>query len=197
MEAKTLSKKVTVDSVPQELAMDHWKLPSNSGWNMTSWLVRESVTIQRSRYLLVEIVLTGRYWNRSKLARKDFTASDLVKEYSVILSQVLVAESAVKRLRDQLSKWVRTPINKFAATTLQVKEELAGLDSQMFKMEFGPQEDLIVDVGHTVCTISYKMNALAGQCSYVVDQSCVQTFIDGLDLSIKATHNKRRQPTGE
>ena len=147
---------------------------------MTSWMLRDVVKINRKRYLLVEVVLTGKFWNRVKLAQKDFSASDRAKEYSVILPQVLIAEAALKKLHRELSGWLKTPIHKFADTSLNLKEELGGVDFQAFSMEFGKRSDLIIDIGHTACTISYKTNALAGECAYIVDQSCIQTFVDGL-----------------
>ena len=160
--------------------MSSWNLPSNSGWNITSWIVRDVIRINRKQYLLVEVVFTGRYWNRVKLAQKTFSGSDQVKEYSVILPQVLLGESQLKKLHHRLSSWLKTPIEKFASDALKLKEELAGLDSQSFEIEFGRRDDLVINIGHTVCTISYKANALIGQSSYVVDQSCIQTFADGL-----------------
>ena len=174
-------------------AMDSWKLPSNSGWNMTSWLVRDVVQIRRKRYLLVEVILTGKYWNRIKLSQGDFTASDRARDYSVNLLQVLIDESALKKLNLELSRWLKTPIDKFTSVSLNVKEELAGINSQVFTMEFGNRDDLIINLGQTACTISYKMNVLAGQCSYVVDQSCIQTFVDGVTTSINAAQNKKGQ----
>ncbi len=160
--------------------MHSWNLPSNSGWNMTSWMLRDVVKINRKRYLLVEVVLTGKYWNRVKLGQKDFSASDCAKEYSLTLPQVLIAEASLKKLHRELLKWLKTPIHKFADTSLNLKEELGGIDSQTFSIEFGKRSDFIINIGHTACTISYKTNALSGECAYIVDQSCVQTFVDGL-----------------
>ena len=152
---------------------------------MTSWILRDVVRVNRKKYLLVEVVFTGKYWNRVKLAQKNLSGSDLAREFSVILPQVLLAESQLKKLHRGLSRWLKSPIEKFAVHTLKLKEELAGLDSQAFAIEFGERDDLIINVGHTVCTISYRANALVGESSYVVDQSCIQTFVDGLNVYFK------------
>jgi hypothetical protein len=160
--------------------MSSWNLPFNNGWNMTSWILREALRINRRKFFLVEVVLTGKYWNRVKLAQKNFAASDRSKEFSVILPQVLLSESTLKKLHRQLSNWLKTPIEKFSSESLALKEELAGLNAQSFAMEFGKRDDLITNIGHTACTISYKTNSLIGESSYVVDQSCIQTFVDGL-----------------
>lgn len=129
---------------------------------------------------MVEVVLAGRYWERVKLAARNFDSLDFAKEYSVVLPQVFIAEANLKRLYRALSKWLETPVNKFVGTPLSVSEELGGVDSRRFSMEFGVREDLIINVGHVACTISYKVNALSGECIYVVDQSCIQAFADGI-----------------
>jgi len=160
--------------------MSSWKLPSNSGWNFTSWILRERVRIGRKNYLLVEVVFTGKYWDRVKRAQKKFGPSDRAKEFSLILPQVLLAESQLKNVHSKLLRWLKTPIDRFASVSLRLEEELAGLDSQRFAMTFGDRDDLIIDIGHVACTISYSAKSLSGEISYVVDQSCIQTFVDGL-----------------
>src|SRR5262245_42708066 len=111
---------VVIDEKLEKTVMSSWKLPSNSGWNMTSWTLRDTVRVRRKNYLLVEVVFTGKYWDRVKLARKNFSATDLAKEFSVILPQVLMAESQVKNLYDQLSRWLKTPIDRFAEVSLRL-----------------------------------------------------------------------------
>ena len=155
-------------------------LPSNSGWNMTSWRLRDVVKVGRKQYLLVEVILTGRYWERVEYTRRNVVSAGLVKDYSVVLPQVLLAEAELKKLYRELANWLKTPISKLIETPLTVGRELAGLDSQTFSIEFGLREDLIIDVGHTACTVSYQVKALSGKCAYVVDQSCVRTFVEGL-----------------
>ena len=160
--------------------MASWNLPSNRGWNMTSWILRDVVRIKRKQYLLSQVVFTGKYWDRLKLAQENLGVSDRAKEYSVILPQVLLDESQLKRFNHRLSKWLKTPIEKFETDSLNLREELAGVDSQSFVMEFGKRDDLIINIGHTVCTISYSVNAHCGRSIYVVDQSCIEIFVDGL-----------------
>ena len=155
-------------------------LPSNSGRNMTSWRLRDVVKIGRKQYLLVEVILTGKYWERVEYTRRNLVSAGLVKDYSVVLPQVLLAEVELKKLYRELANWLKTPISKLVETPLTVSRELAGLDSQTFSIEFGLRGDFIINVGHVACTISYQVNALSGECAYVVDQSCVQTFVDGL-----------------
>ena len=147
---------------------------------MTSWRVRDVVRINRRQYLLVEVVLTGRYWDRVKLSRWESDPLALVKEYSVVLPQVLLSEARMKNLHRELRKWLKTPIRQFIDIPLALIEELGGVEAQRFSIEFGLREDLTPEIGHMVCTILYKGNAFSGEYTYVVDQSCVQTFVDGL-----------------
>src|SRR5262245_25905234 len=67
---------LVLDEKLEKTVMSLWKLPSNSGWNMTSWILRDTVKVGRKNYLLVEVVFTGKYWDRVKLARKNFSATD-------------------------------------------------------------------------------------------------------------------------
>ncbi len=97
-----------------------------------------------------------------------------------MLPQILLAETNLKILYRQLLKWLKTPVSEFAQTPLKAREELGDVESQTFSMEFGLRSDLIINIGHSACTISYKTNGISGECIYIVDQSCIQTFIDGL-----------------
>ena len=147
---------------------------------MTSWRLRDVVRVNRRLYLVVEVVLTGRYWDRVKLSRWESNRLELVKEYSVVLPQVLLSEAKMKSLYRELRKWLKVPIPKLLDTPLTLIEELGGTEAQRFSIEFGMREDFATDIGHTVCTILYRGNGFSGECAYVVDQSCVQTFVDGL-----------------
>jgi len=116
---------LVLDEKLEKTVMSLWKLPSNSGWNMTSWILRDTVKVGRKNYLLVEVVFTGKYWDRVKLARKNFSATDRAKEFSVILPQVLLAEFQVKNVYNQLSRWLKTPIDRFAEV-----EQLCGTTTE-------------------------------------------------------------------
>ena len=160
--------------------MHSWSLPSNNGWNIATWSVRDILRVDDEPYLLVEVRLTGRFWKRAREVQSSFAGLNMTKEYSVILPQVLLSEERLKKLCHQLSKWLRTPINELAARPLRVKARLGVAHSHAFTIKFGSRRDRIIGPGQTACAISYEVNALAGECVYLVDPSCIQQFVDEL-----------------
>jgi hypothetical protein len=156
-----------------------WKLPSNRGWNTTTWLIRDEAEIEGEKFLLVEVVMTGRYWNRLKL--EQHKGYDYAREYSLVMPQFFISVSRLKDLLDQLASYLKTPINQMAHNPPNISQELSWLDGQAFCIEFGLRDEFICNLGKCVCTISYKLNALSGECAYVVDPTCMQVMVDGIE----------------
>jgi hypothetical protein len=162
-----------------------WKLPSNRGWNTTSWFIRGEAKIEGEKCLLVEVVMTGKYWNRFKLAQnKGF---DYAREYSLVMPQFLISVSRLEDLLERMAAYLKTPINQMAHNPPNISEELSWLDGQTFRIEFGLRDGFICDVGHCVCTINYKLAALSGECAYVVDPTCMQVMVDGIGNCFRHT----------
>ena len=82
-----------------------WKLPSNRGWNNTSWHVRDEAEIEGEKFLLVEVVMTGRYWNRFKFVQNK--GVDYAREYSLVMPQVWISVSRLKDLLELMVAWHR------------------------------------------------------------------------------------------
>ena len=156
-----------------------WKLPSNRGWNNTSWHIRGEAEIEGEKVLLVEVVMTGRYWNRFNLAQNK--GYDYAKEYSLVMPQVLISESHLKDLLELMSAYLKIPINQLAHNPPNISEDLSWKGGQSFRLEFGLRNGFISSVGHCVTTISYELNALSGECTYVVDPSCMQVMVDSIE----------------
>src|SRR5262245_60922631 len=141
-----------------------WKLPSNSGWNNTSWHVRDEAEIEGEKFLLVEVVMTGRYWNRFKSVQNK--GLDYAREYSLVMPQFLISVSRLKELLELMVAYLKTPINQMADNPPNISEDLGWEEGQAFHVEFGLRNGIICDVGHCVTMISYKLNALSGECTY-------------------------------
>src|SRR5262245_8044953 len=148
-----------------------WKLPSNSGWNTTSWFIREEAEIEGEKFLLVEVVMTGKFWDRFKQAQNK--ELQYAREYSLVMPQFLISVSRLKELQEQVAVYLRTPINQMAHNPPNISGDLCCLDGQTFRIEFDLRNGVICDVGQCVCTISYELAALSGECSYVVDPTCM------------------------
>ena len=112
-----------------------WKLPSSRGWNNTSWHVRDEAEIEGEKFLLVEVVMTGRYWNRFKYVQnKGF---DYAREYSLVMPQVLISVSRLKDLLELMAAYLKTPINQIAHNPPNISEDLSWEEGQAFHVEFG------------------------------------------------------------
>jgi hypothetical protein len=170
--------------IPHE-ELRSWKLPSNSGWQMSSWRVRDILRNNGERLLLTEVVMTGKYWDRvqlaQQLARQDFTSTTkFAREYSLVMPQFLIREMSLRSLHDRLAEWLKTPIKELAETSIEASEELCEGGHQSFIIDFGRRDGFIIDIGHSVCSMTYRTDGLAGETAYIVDQSCVQIFVDGV-----------------
>jgi hypothetical protein len=164
---------------------DSWKLPSNRGWNTTSWFIRGEAEIDVEKFLLVEVVMTGKYWNRFKHAQNK--GVDYAREYSLVMPQFLISVSRLKDLLERMAAYLKTPIDQMAHNPPNISEELCWLDGQTFRIEFGLRNGFVYGVGQCVCTISYELAALSGECAYVVDPTCMQVMVDGIENYFRLT----------
>src|SRR5262245_50423726 len=89
-----------------------WKLPSNRGWKNTSWFIRGEAEIEGERFLLVEVVMTGKYWNRFKLAQHK--GYDLARDHYLVMPQFLISVSRLKNLQKLMGAYLNRPINQMA-----------------------------------------------------------------------------------
>ena len=97
------------------------------------------------------------------------------------MPQFLISVSSLKDLLELMMAYLKTPINQMADNPPNISEELSLMDGQSFHVEFGLRNGIICDVGHCVTTISYKLDALSGECTYVVDPTCIQVMVDGIE----------------
>jgi len=156
-----------------------WKLPSNRGWKNTSWFIRGEAEIEGERFLLVEVVMTGKYWNRFKLAQHK--GYDLARDHYLVMPQFLISVSRLKNLQKLMGAYLNRPINQMAHNPPEISEDLSWLDGQVFRVEFGLRNEFICVPGQCVCTISYEFFGFSGVCAYVVDPTCMQVMVDGIE----------------
>lgn len=161
--------------------MSTWQLPSNDGRDVSSWIVRSVLVSKRRRYLNTEVVLTGRHLDRAKWTQGEYA---LAKEYSINLAQVLLSVTELKELARALDRWLRTPIRDLASTHLELSADLGGVDGQQFSLAFAPGYGDAATADHPMCHIAYRGASVAGECSYMVDQSCIRLFVDGMKEAV-------------
>ena len=112
----------------------------------------------------------------------SFAAMEKAKEYSVILSQLLMSEKELRRLYVGLTNWLEEPTRGMTHTPLNLSLELCDPDQQSLKIEFGPRDEIIQTGNSTACTLSYRASHLTGESYFAVDQESVRTFTDGLGV---------------
>lgn len=166
--------------MPDELPS--WKFISSDGWGMSTWRARSRVEIDETNYFLVELMITCKHWNRVQLAQHSFAAMEKAKEYSVILSQLLMGERALRSLYVGLSDWLDEPTRGMTHTPLNLSLELCDADQQSLRIEFGPRDEIIQGRDTTACTLSYRASHLTGESYFAVDQASVRAFADGLGI---------------
>ncbi len=153
-------------------ATESWLLPSADGWNkLKGTPIYKWISLQSEALILMEISITGESWQRDK---NDINEAEITKDFISILPQVVTKESSLKKLVAELDRWLFSP--------LDISIELSGVDCQSFQIAFGVNDGFICKPEKPVCTIRYAGGRMKiGEWNYVVDQSCIRLFRDGLN----------------
>ena len=155
------------------------ELPSNSGWRKTTWRFYDTIQTERHRLFAAEVAFDSKFWNYAASIRGNFENAELVEDCSLKLPQVLFAEWELEKLYSHLAKWLETPLNLIEETPLDYVANLTTND-HFFEMKFGITGNSIVSRGQTECTIVYKASGISGKISYIIDQSCIRIFAEGI-----------------
>lgn len=157
-----------------------WKFASNDGWGLTTWRVRSQIEIDEAKYFLVELMITCKHWNRVQLAMHSFAAMEKAKEYSVILSQLLMPVTQVRKLYVGITEWLDHPARELTHMPLNLALEMCEVEQQSLKIEFGPRDEIIQARDTMACTLSYQASHLTGESYFAVDQASIRGLADGL-----------------
>ncbi|HEX8289568.1 MAG TPA: hypothetical protein VF556_16410 [Pyrinomonadaceae bacterium] len=167
-----------------------FELPSNSGWCKTTWKFYDVIQFENRRLFATEVIFNSSFWNYAASISGKFKDAKLVEDCFLKLPQLSLVEWELERLYSHLAKWLQTPLSLLEETPLEYIADLtASTDYQFFEMKFGITGNNIVPRGQTECTISYKASGISGEISYIVDQSCIRIFAEGLE---KLLSNQRQ-----
>ena len=164
--------------MPNDLA--NWRLASSDGWGLATWRARSVVELHESKYLLVELIVTCKRWNRVQLAQHSFASMQKTKEFSVILSQLLMGEAQLRELYVRLSEWLDEPTRKMTRTLLNFSVELCDGEQQSLRLDFSQRDEVGVSQDTMACTIAYQASHLNGETYFAVDQEGLRGFANGL-----------------
>ena len=150
-------------------------MPSSSGrMNFRCSLLRHSA---RTRAMVCAIEITGEFFARGTTK----TSGEIVPDFKVVLSQVLIDRQAVRVLRDRLLEWHTNP----ASFEIELGTSQEG--DQHLSLALAEDPRLLYEVHKPACIITYgSPSAMQGRWSFLVDQSCVQTCAEELRALLSA-----------
>ena len=129
-----------------------------------------------SELILTELSVAGLWIDRSK---KKISFTDLQKDFTITLSQVIVYRRKVEELIDDLASWLDSPV--------EILRDLCG-DSkdQSLKFYLGPPDPQKKRLEKTIFEIQYSGTAFeSGNWFFGTDQSCIRIFVDELRLALE------------
>jgi hypothetical protein len=116
------------------------------------------------------------FWQRDVLVSK----AELVRDFEVLLPQVVVDLDALSELRHRLVEWQVNP-SEFVC---RLGTEKGG--DQVLTFAVGRDANLICNVLRPACILTYECGAaMVGRWAFLVDQSCIRLCSDSLGEFLK------------
>ena len=146
-----------------------WSMRSSSGRiSLSCELIRQSV---KTRAMVCAIKMRGEFFERG--AAKS--VGELVPDFSVSLSQVLLYPQAVQLLRNRLVEWQTNP------ASFEVELGTSKEGDQRFSIALAQDSQLRYEIHRPACIITYgSPSAMLGRWAFIVDQSCVRSCAEEL-----------------
>lgn len=143
-----------------------WSLPSNRGME----LLECEVVGNADRDMVCRFTIVGEYWSRGQKGTRD-----VVEDFRVVLPQVIVAREALGALAQAFADWMKE--ERSFSCVLQSADR-AG---QAIEVSLGEDPRFVRSTHKAVFNFSYCSGlVMASRFSFVVDQSCVRTAMEGL-----------------
>lgn len=146
-----------------------WHMRSSSGRiGFSCRLLRASL---KTRSVVCELGVTGQFFRRGVTA----SSGDLVPDFDVRLSQVMLDVQALQNLRDRLVEWHTNP------GAFEVELGTSEEGDQRLSLALAQDPNLLFEVHKPACVVTYfSPSAMQGRWSFVVDQSCVRSCAEEL-----------------
>jgi hypothetical protein len=149
-----------------------WTLASSSGREELKGIFLDELAPRSANELPVDL------WLGAKSYLSD--QYPLEPAYEFILHRMLFSRTAVEELISDLAQWLAKPKN--------IERDLpidGGRQDQKFRIELRIPRNLTSPLERPVCTLSWSWQSFRlGQCSFVVDQSCIRIFRDSLSVAL-------------
>lgn len=143
----------------------HFSIPSNSGRITTEF----EVARRNHSSIAFCVRMRSEFWERMQSG-----LGDVVPQYDVTLHQILVVPFKLDALSRAISSWLeaRSPF----------RLQLAGEPDQLLSVAVGPSDSLVSSREKPVLRLVFEgAPTFSVEWSYVVDQTCLATTLDGLN----------------
>jgi hypothetical protein len=148
-----------------------FEISSSDGWDS----IRFGLTNGRlNQEVVVSISAGARFWDRRVHLEDN---PDLVDDFAVTFHQAALSRTRLLGLLDELRAWMVE--NK----TIDV--ELVDGSLPRVRIFVGALDDLISSTSRPVFVLSYSDTRIESSIKFVVDQSCIRLFMDGLEQALR------------
>jgi hypothetical protein len=121
--------------------------------------------------MICSIEVSGEFFERG-VAK---SSAEVVPDFKVSLSQVLIDPQAIRVLRDRLLEWHTNP------ASFEVGLGTSKEGDQSLSLSLAQDPQLLYEIHRPACIVTYgSPSSMHGRWSFVVDQSCVRSCADEL-----------------
>lgn len=156
------------------------QLVSSDGWNSVTFFMSENPIPNQDGLIQVALVSKGIFWNRRQILSISPTYESM-DEFDITLHQVILSKERLVMLIQRLEKW------------LDVREEfdldISGAVEQKVSFGVGTQDKIIYRIDKPVFTMTYETSRIITTFRFVIDQSCISSFIGQMAAWIVAANN--------
>ena len=100
-------------------------------------------------------------------------------------SNILLDKEGLTSIHTDLENWIKLPLNSQRDIELTFCHNIAGEPGATLTLNVGKRDDLIAAL-NTCATVSYELNRHSGEFSFVVDQSCLSAFREGISAVLSS-----------
>ena len=143
--------------------MTSWSVVSNDGWNRCEVDLLSNCLLDGEELIRSRVRIEGRFWRRESVVE---TSAELVDDFSVQLSQVLLRGGALQQFGEALGDWL--------SCRQGFSLELSGVKGQSLEFCIGVRDDLICTVEKPALTVRYGGERMrSAEWFFLVDETCI------------------------
>ena len=152
-----------------------WAIRSNSGRELFAGSFLDEKYAEGRTLLLTSVLILGEFWRAPEFE----TSSDTTPDFQVSLPQLMLDKAKLEELTYELEKWLERP--------KEISLSLSGHPHHPLDVAIGPRSHFISTMDRPVFSLSYAAGSFEiGKWCFVIDQSCIRCFMDGLTQSLRA-----------